>query len=165
MLIIVTGVSGTGKTTIGSGIADTLDLPFFDGDNFHPKENIEKMSQGFPLNDEDRIPWLQALADLLASHEKTGGAVLACSALKESYREILKVNEHVKWIHLKGDRDLIWRRMLARKNHYMKAGMLDSQFATWEEPSYGFKLNIFQTPEEMLAEALRYLGIPFKKNK
>lgn len=165
MLIIVTGVSGTGKTTIGSGIADTLDLPFFDGDNFHPKENIEKMSQGFALNDEDRIPWLQALADLLASHEKTGGAVLACSALKESYRELLKVNEYVKWIHLKGNRDLIWRRMLARKNHYMKAGMLDSQFATWEEPSYGFKLNIFQTPEEMLAEALRYLGIPFKKDK
>ncbi|REG81240.1 gluconokinase [Algoriphagus antarcticus] len=165
MLIIVTGVSGTGKTTIGSGIADTLDLPFFDADNFHPKENIAKMSQGFPLNDEDRMPWLQALARLLVESEKTGGAVLACSALKESYRELLKVNESVRWIHLKGDRELIWRRMLARKNHYMKAGMLDSQFATWEEPKYGLKLRICQTPDEMLAEALRYLGIPVSSGK
>ncbi|MEB2775961.1 gluconokinase [Algoriphagus sp. D3-2-R+10] len=160
MLIIVTGVSGTGKTTIGLGLADALDLPFFDADNFHPIKNIEKMSQGFPLNDEDRMPWLQSLADLLVKHEKTGGAVLACSALKESYREILKGKENVHWIHLKGDRDLIWRRMLARKNHYMKATMLDSQFATWEEPRYGLKLNILQTPEEMHAEAMRYLGVP-----
>tara|TARA_R110002020_G_scaffold349985_2_gene563418 strand:+ start:293 stop:784 length:492 start_codon:yes stop_codon:yes gene_type:complete len=159
MLIIVTGVSGTGKTTIGSGIAHKLDLPFFDADNFHPKENIDKMSQGFPLNDEDRKPWLQSLADLLVKHEKTGGAVLACSALKESYREMLKVSEDVQWIHLKGDRELIWNRMLARKNHYMKAGMLDSQFATWEEPAYGLKLNISQSPEEMVETALKYLGV------
>lgn len=158
MLIIVTGVSGTGKTTIGSGIADTLNIPFFDADNFHPKENIAKMSKGLPLDDEDRMPWLQALADLLIEHDKTGGAVLACSALKESYRQLLTVKEDIQWIHLKGDRELIWRRMLARKNHYMKATMLDSQFATWEEPLYGLKLNIFQTPEEMLTEALRYLG-------
>jgi len=165
MLIIVTGVSGTGKTTIGSHIADTLEVPFFDGDNYHPKENILKMSQGLPLNDEDRMPWLQSLASLLVESVKTGGAVLACSALKESYREILKVQENVSWIHLKGDKDLIWRRMLARKNHYMKAGMLDSQFEIWEEPSYGLKLNIYQTPEEMLAEALRYLGIPVNGKK
>lgn len=165
MIIIVTGVSGTGKTTVGSGIADSLGLPFFDADNFHPKENIEKMSRGFPLNDEDRMPWLKALAAILVESEKTGGGVLACSALKESYREILKVNDDVRWIHLKGDRELIWRRMLARKNHYMKAGMLDSQLATWEEPSYGLKLSIFQTPEEMLAEALRYLANPIVKGK
>ena len=165
MLIVVTGVSGTGKTTIGSDIADTLDLPFFDADNFHPAENIEKMSLGFPLNDEDRMPWLQALADLLVKSEQNDGAVLACSALKESYRKILKVQKDMHWIHLKGDRELIWRRMLARKNHYMKASMLDSQFATWEEPSYGLKLNICKTPEEMLVEALRYLGIPISRDK
>lgn len=158
MLIIVTGVSGTGKTTIGSGIANRFELPFFDADNFHPKENIDKMSQGFPLNDEDRMPWLQSLADLLITHEKSRGAVLACSALKESYREMLKVRQDVQWIHLKGDRELIWNRMLARKNHYMKAGMLDSQFATWEEPAYGLKLNISQSPDEMLQEAFQYLG-------
>ncbi|WP_439488298.1 gluconokinase [Algoriphagus sp.] len=159
MLIVVTGVSGTGKTTIGSGIAHSLNLPFFDADNFHPKENIEKMSKGIPLNDVDRLPWLQSLAELLADHEKKGGAVLACSALKESYRELLKGKNSVHWIHLKGDKELIWRRMLARKNHYMKAGMLDSQFATWEEPRYGLKLNILHTPEEMLSQALRYLGV------
>ncbi len=158
MLIVVTGVSGTGKTTIGSGIANSLNLPFFDADNFHPKENIEKMSKGIPLNDVDRLPWLQSLAELLADHEKNGGAVLACSALKESYRELLKGNNNVQWVHLKGDKELIWRRMLARKNHYMKADMLESQFATWEEPLYGLKLNILHTPEEMLSQALEYLG-------
>lgn len=165
MLIIVTGVSGTGKTTIGLSIAEALDLPFFDADNFHPKENIAKMSQGLPLNDADRMPWLHALATRLVESERSGGAVLACSALKESYRQILHVNEDVRWIHLKGDRELIWRRMLARKNHYMKAGMLDSQFSTWEEPSYGLKLNICQTPEEMLAEALRYLRVLVRGGK
>ncbi|WP_425639800.1 gluconokinase [Algoriphagus yeomjeoni] len=162
MLIIVTGVSGTGKTTIGSEIANKFELPFFDADNFHPKENIEKMSQGFPLNDQDRMPWLQALADILIVHEKSGGAVLACSALKESYRELLKVQDDVRWIHLKGDRDLIWNRMLARKNHYMKAGMLDSQFETWEEPDYGLKLSISQSVNDMLSEAFRYLEAPTK---
>ncbi|SFB00232.1 gluconokinase [Algoriphagus aquimarinus] len=165
MLIVITGVSGTGKTTVGSDIADTLGLPFYDADNFHPAENIEKMSLGFPLNDEDRLPWLQTLADLLTKSEQTDGAVLACSALKESYRELLKVQENIFWIHLKGDRELIWRRMLARKNHYMKASMLDSQFATWEEPNYGLKLNICKTPEEMLAEALKYLGVPMRSDK
>ena len=157
MLVIVTGVSGTGKTTIGNLLAEKLHLPFFDGDHFHPAENIEKMSQGHPLDDLDRVPWLQTLADKLTDSEKTGGAVLACSGLKESYRQKLNVGENLRWIHLKGDRDLIWDRMLARKNHYMKAGMLDSQFATWEEPDYGLKLSIDQTPDEMLEIALEYL--------
>ncbi|WP_192348439.1 gluconokinase [Algoriphagus sp. Y33] len=158
MLIIVTGVSGTGKTTIGSGLAAKLGLPFFDADNFHPEENIAKMSRGLPLNDTDRMPWLRSLADLLVKSGKSKGAVLACSALKESYRQLLNVEGKVQWIHLKGDRDLIWSRMLARKNHYMKAEMLDSQFATWEEPQYGLKLSIFQSPEDMLVEALKYLN-------
>ena len=157
MLVIVTGVSGTGKTTIGNLLAGKFHLPFFDGDHFHPAENIEKMSQGHPLDDLDRVPWLQTLADKLTDSEKTGGAVLACSGLKESYRHKLNVSENLRWIHLEGDRDLIWDRMLARKNHYMKAGMLDSQFATWEEPAYGLKLSIDQTPEEMLEIALEYL--------
>ncbi|MBN7817065.1 gluconokinase [Algoriphagus pacificus] len=157
MLIIVTGVSGTGKTTIGSGLANHFNLPFFDADHFHPEENIAKMSQGIPLNDQDRLPWLEALAKQLRESEKTGGAVLACSALKESYRQILKVNPSVQWIHLEGNRDLIWERMLARKNHYMKAGMLDSQIATWEEPDYGLKLSISDSPEEMIETALEYL--------
>ncbi|MBN3584164.1 gluconokinase [Algoriphagus aestuarii] len=159
MLIIVTGVSGTGKTTIASGLADHFNLPFFDADHFHQAENIEKMSQGIPLDDLDRMPWLQALADKLIESKQTGGAVLACSALKESYRKILNVSNEVSWIHLKGDREVIWERMLARKNHYMKAGMLDSQIATWEDPDYGLHLSIRQTPEAMIKEAVAYLQL------
>ncbi|MFC3417260.1 NADP-dependent phosphogluconate dehydrogenase [Algoriphagus hitonicola] len=157
MLIIVTGVSGTGKTTLGTGLSQQFHLPFFDADDFHPAENIAKMSQGMPLNDDDRQPWLLSLAKKLEESEKTGGAVLACSALKESYRQMLKVSENLRWVHLIGKRDLIWSRMLARKNHYMKAEMLDSQLATWEDPSYGFQLSIDQSPEIMLSEAVRYI--------
>ncbi|EAZ80488.1 gluconokinase [Algoriphagus machipongonensis] len=157
MLIIVTGVSGTGKTTIGEGLSNHFKLPFFDADHFHPEKNIEKMSQGFPLDDQDRMPWLQALANKLLESQQSGGAVLACSALKEAYREILQVNQQVHWVHLKGDRDLIWDRMLARKNHYMKASMLDSQIATWEDPSYGLHLSIDETPEKMVSEAISYI--------
>ncbi|MGM0944999.1 MAG: NADP-dependent phosphogluconate dehydrogenase [Bacteroidota bacterium] len=157
MLIIVTGVSGTGKTTLGTALSERFHLPFFDADDFHPAENIAKMSQGTPLNDEDRRPWLLALAKKLEESEKTGGAVLACSALKESYRKLLSASENLRWIHLKGDRELIWARMLARKNHYMKAEMLDSQLATWENPAYGFHLSIDQSPEEMLSSAIHYL--------
>ncbi|WP_297335696.1 NADP-dependent phosphogluconate dehydrogenase [Algoriphagus sp.] len=157
MLIIVTGVSGTGKTTLGTALSKRFHLPFFDADDFHPAENIAKMSQGQPLNDEDRQPWLLALAQKLEESEKTGGAVLACSALKESYRQMLQVSENLRWIHLIGERDLIWSRMLARKNHYMKAEMLDSQLSTWEDPSYGFQLSIDQSPEIMLSKALGYI--------
>lgn len=159
MLIIVTGVSGTGKTTVGELLSKKLKLPFFDADDFHPQSNIDKMSHGIPLTDEDRMPWLKALADQLNKYEEEGGAILACSALKENYRQILNVSDEVKWIHLEGNRKLILERMEARKNHYMKPKMLDSQIETWEEPDYGLKLSIDQTPEEMLAEALDYLGI------
>jgi carbohydrate kinase (thermoresistant glucokinase family) len=157
MIILVTGVSGTGKTTIGKLLANYYHLPFYDADGYHPAENIEKMSNGTPLIDEDRIPWLQILANLLRKSIPTGGAVLACSSLKESYRQILQINPEVNWIHLKGSKELIWERMLARKNHYMKASMLDSQIDTWEEPAYGLKLDIDQNPEELLAAAINYL--------
>jgi len=157
MIILVTGVSGTGKTTIGQKLANHYQLPFYDADKFHPEVNIEKMSNGIPLNDEDRMPWLQILASLLRNSLSTGGAILACSSLKESYRQILYINDKVNWIHLKGSKELIWERMLARKNHYMKATMLDSQFATWEEPAYGLKLDIDQNTGEMLAAAINYL--------
>lgn len=159
MLIIITGVSGTGKTTIGELLAKRLNVPYFDADDFHSEANIKKMSQGIPLNDEDRMPWLHAMAGQLEESAKTGGAVLGCSALKEQYRKILEVNDQVKWIHLKGDRALILERMKHRKNHFMKPEMLDSQLATWQDPTYGYTLSIDQTPEEMLQEALEYLEL------
>jgi 6-phosphogluconate dehydrogenase len=157
MLVIVTGVSGTGKSTLGALIAERLRLPFFDADDFHPEANVAKMSAGHPLTDADREPWLRAMADQLRRSDQTGGAVLTCSALKNIYREMLAVSESVRWIHLTGDRDLIWERMQARKNHFMKAGMLDSQIAVWEKPTTGFLLNIKGTPEQLLEASLQYL--------
>jgi gluconokinase len=130
------GVSGCGKSTVGQALAQRLNCPFYDGDNFHPAENVAKMSQGIPLNDEDRWPWLDHLADLIAGHLWKGEtAVIACSALKEKYREWLKRgHENVIFVYLKGSFDLIWQRMQQREGHYMKAEMLQSQFAALEEP-------------------------------
>lgn len=137
MVFIVMGVSGCGKSSVGKALAKTLNCDFYDGDDFHPPENIAKMSAGNPLNDTDRQPWLERLHQL-AMEKLAGGetAVIACSSLKKSYRQLLKAgNENIKFIYLKGTFDLIWQRMLERENHYMKAEMLHSQFATLEEPT------------------------------
>ncbi len=132
---IVMGVSGCGKTTVGMALADKLGCPFFDGDDFHPPENVAKMAGGVPLNDVDRHPWLARLHDLLAGYVAQGEtAVLACSALKKKYRDQLRVNHETCFIFLHGNFDLIWERMQARQNHYMKAEMLQSQFDTLEAP-------------------------------
>ncbi|MDN3202910.1 gluconokinase [Algoriphagus sediminis] len=157
MLIIVTGVSGTGKTTIGHMISSHLEIPFFDADDFHTKENIAKMSNGIPLTDEDRIPWLERLADQLEFHKDKGGAVLGCSALKEAYRKVLAKSNEIIWIHLIGSEDLIWERMKKRKNHYMKASMLSSQFEIWEKPSEGICLSIDESPEAIFSKAMDYI--------
>jgi len=134
---VVMGVSGCGKTTVGQGVAEALGCPFYDGDDFHPPENIAKMAKGIPLNDQDRYPWLAKLHDLMAVHLERGEtAVLACSALKKKYRDQLRQgNEGLQFIFLQGDFDLIWGRMSARQGHYMKADMLRSQFAALEEPA------------------------------
>lgn len=133
---IVMGVSGCGKTTVGMALAKKLDCPFYDGDDFHPPENVAKMASGVPLDDDDRAPWLARLHDLLAGHVERGEtAVLACSALKKKYREQLQVNKQTCFIFLQGSFELIWERMQARQNHYMKAEMLQSQFDALEPPS------------------------------
>ncbi len=157
MLIIVTGVSGTGKTTIGRLISSRLDIPFYDADDFHTKENIEKMSQGIPLTDKDRQPWLRILSQKLDDHKSTGGAVLGCSALKESYRDVLSGSKQVIWIHLHGEEQTIWERMQKRQNHYMKASMLSSQLNTWEKPKEGLLLSISENPEIILSKAMEYI--------
>ncbi len=134
---VIMGVSGCGKSTVGQALADALDCPFYDGDDFHPPENVAKMAAGTPLNDDDRAPWLLALHDLLLSHAQKGEtAVLACSALKKKYRDQLSAgNAQVVFVHLQGDFDLIWQRMQARQDHYMKAEMLQSQFDALEAPN------------------------------
>ncbi len=133
---VVMGVSGSGKSTVGRALALRLGCPFYDGDDYHPDENVAKMSQGIPLNDADRRPWLNRLADLIEDHlDKGETAVIACSALKEKYRKWLaRDHEHVVFVYLRGSFELIWQRMQQREGHFMKAEMLQSQFDALEEP-------------------------------
>ena len=134
--LIVMGVSGSGKSTIAAGLAERLGWTFEDGDSFHPKSNVAKMSAGHPLTDEDRWPWLQAIADEIDRVCKAGGrVVIACSALKRAYRDILVHGRNdVRIVFLSGSQGLIADRLAHRKGHFMPPGMLDSQFKTLEPP-------------------------------
>lgn len=134
--IIVMGVSGCGKSTIGAKIAQRLNAKFIDGDDLHPRANIEKMSRGEPLDDSDRAPWLERIRDAAFSLEnKSERGVIVCSALKKSYRDQIRDgNRNVTFIFLDGDKALIVERMQARKGHFMKTHMIDSQFAVLERP-------------------------------
>ncbi|MDH2425879.1 gluconokinase [Sphaerisporangium sp. TRM90804] len=126
------GVSGSGKTTVGQAISQSLGLPFADADDFHSPENIAKMSAGVPLEDADRLPWLRAVGRWLGEHAATGG-VAGCSALKRSYRDILRESAPgATFVHLHGDPELIRRRVAAREGHFMPTSLLDSQLATLE---------------------------------
>jgi 6-phosphogluconate dehydrogenase/gluconokinase len=153
------GVSGCGKTTIGKLLAEKLEIPYFDADDFHPQKNIDKMKDGIPLTDEDRYPWLVNLANKMADWDKNNGAVLSCSALKEDYRQILmsKVPQ-VTWVYLAGSYTVIAERMEKRGNHYMKSGMLQSQFETLEEPNYGIKVSILAAPHKIVESILSKLN-------
>ena len=144
MIIIVFGVSGSGKTTIGKLLAQQLNLPFYDADDFHPEANVKKMSDGFPLNDTDRQPWLLALAKHIAEWSKNKGAVLACSALKESYRTLLssQYRKDIIWVYLSGSKAVIKNRMETRADHFMPSKLLDSQFEALEVPTYGIHVDI-----------------------
>ena len=134
--IIVMGVSGAGKSTIGTLLSQRLDRPLIEGDSLHPAANIAKMSQGIPLNDDDRLPWLEAIAARIDEARRTRTPVIVtCSALKRSYREILTGgHDDVGFVYLRGAKDLIAGRLNARTNHYMPPGLLDSQFAALQEP-------------------------------
>ena len=136
-LIVVMGVAGSGKSTIAAGLAEKLGVDFIEGDGLHPQANINKMASGLPLTDDDRWPWLEAIGERIDAERVAGmGVVVSCSALRQVYRECLrkKVNGRVQFILLDGPRDLISKRMLGRKGHFMPAALLDSQFATLEEP-------------------------------
>jgi gluconokinase len=136
MIVVVMGVSGSGKTTLGRALARELGAEFLEGDRFHPESNVAKMSRGEPLDDADRWPWLDRLAEELARVRKAGGnAVLACSALKRAYRDRLRKGApELRLLFLKGDKALIQERLRARTQHFMPPGLLDSQFAALEEP-------------------------------
>lgn len=160
MFFIVLGVSGSGKSTVGRMLADRLGCPFYDGDDFHPPENRDKMSRGIPLTDEDRAGWLQALADLIRRRlQADESGVLACSALKEKYRQVLRVDPaRVRFVYLRGDYALILARMHTRRGHYMQPGMLKSQFEALEEPTDALVEDIRQSPAEIVADILRNFG-------
>ncbi|QIR15862.1 gluconokinase [Shewanella aestuarii] len=134
--IIVMGVSGSGKSTVGQQLATSLNAKFIDGDDLHPRANINKMANGEPLNDADRAPWLERIADAVYSIEsKNETGVIVCSALKKCYRDrIRQGNNQVYFLYLHGDYQLILQRITARRGHFMKQNMLDSQFATLEVP-------------------------------
>jgi gluconokinase len=152
------GVTGSGKSTLGRLIAKRLSYVFLDADDFHPRENIEKIRKGIPLSDADRIPWLEKIHEEVKSLNKKGmNVVLACSALKALYRSILFKEISGKVIYLKGDKNLIRDRILGRKGHFAKETILDSQFATLEEPLNAICLDIRKSKEELVEELIKYL--------
>ncbi|WP_299311369.1 NADP-dependent phosphogluconate dehydrogenase [uncultured Aquimarina sp.] len=154
VVYIIYGVSGSGKTTIGKALAKDFKIPFFDADDFHPESNIKKMSNGFPLDDTDRAPWLKKMANEISDWSTKNGAVLACSALKQKYRETLQSidSEYIEWIFLEGSFDLIAHRMEVRKHHFFKKEMLVSQFETLEKPKEGIVINIDKNSDEIVNE-------------
>src|SRR6185369_3097783 len=153
---IVMGVSGSGKTEVGRSLANQLGWDFYDADDFHPPENVAKMANGIPLDDSDRAPWLASLHDLIASSlEQKKPGVLACSALKERYRQqLLQQDQDVGLVYLKGSYDLIWSRMSARADHYMKADMLKSQFDALEEPQNALTIEITRSVDQIVGEIM-----------
>jgi carbohydrate kinase (thermoresistant glucokinase family) len=159
---VIMGVSGSGKTTIAKGVARRNGWRLVEGDKFHPPANVAKMKSGIPLDDDDRWPWLEAIArEIDAIHARGGSAVVASSALKRSYREILIGDRpDVALVYLKGSKDLIGRRMRARKGHFMPPALLDSQFATLEEPGaveHPIVVSIEPPPDEIVDEVVRKL--------
>lgn len=157
-ILFVMGVSGSGKTTIGELLAEQLGIPFFDGDDFHPEANIKKMSEGRPLDDEDRQGWLNRLNELALQHT-TSGAVIVCSALKDTYRTLLgkSLDGQHRFIYLKGSFDLINNRLAQRENHYMPKDLLRSQFETLVEPKDALTISIDQTPQKIVYEIIAAL--------
>lgn len=158
LAVIVMGVSGSGKTTVGQELAERLGWAFYDADHFHPQENVAKMSSGKPLNDKDREPWLEALNELITENlEQKKSLVLACSALKEKYRQHLASGheERTKFVYLEGDFETIYARMLSRQ-HFMKPAMLQSQFDTLEEPTNAIVVDIRQNQDEIIDDILAH---------
>jgi gluconokinase len=160
VIIIVMGVTGAGKTTIGTLLAQQLAWDFVDADSFHPPSNIEKMSRGIPLTDSDRLPWLQTIRDAIVrwiSQERN--VVLACSALKRSYRDLLLFSPEIRLVYLKGSCDLIRSRLLFRHGHFATEQLLASQFADLEEPEAAIAADASRTPDEIVCQIRRSMNL------
>jgi gluconokinase len=161
MIIIVMGVSGSGKTTVGTELASALHCAFLEGDDLHSPANVEKMSHGIPLTDADRAPWLEAIHRCMCDAFAAGHSlVVACSALKRSHRATLAEGLPVTCVYLKGSADLIRSRLQHRAHHFMKADMLASQFADLEEPSGAITVDIAQPPDAIVEQILTGLSRP-----
>ena len=160
-IILLMGVSGCGKTTIGRLLSESLSWPFYDGDDFQPKDNLNKMAQGLPLNDRDRRPWLMAMRSLLVSiRAKQGRAVLACSALKQDYRDLLSNGQDkLRWIYLKGEYAMLEERLKRRPGHFFKPGLLGSQFEILEEPEDAMVVSVDMPPEAIVASIRKGLDL------
>jgi gluconokinase len=162
MVLVLMGVSGTGKTTVGKALAAELGWAFVEGDDFHPVANVEKMIAGIPLTDEDRCPWLRALRRRVEEACGRGeDVVLACSALKHDYREYLERHdpECVHYVYLHGSEELIRRRLAAREGHFMDPTLLQSQFEALEVPEGALRVDVTPAPEVIAAEIRRKLGL------
>ena len=160
MIVVVMGVSGSGKTVVGQALASDLGWPFFDADDFHPEANVAKMAAGTPLTDDDRWPWLDRLAAEMAAIDTRGGnAVLACSALRQVYRDRINRAGHVRFVHLAGDHDTIAARLAARTHHYMPPSLLASQVATLEAPGDAIVSDVRDTVAVQVAKIRAALKI------
>jgi len=152
MIVVIMGVSGCGKTTVGRLLAKRLDWAYYEGDAFHPPENIEKMSQGVSLDDVDRGPWLASIKEVIdRCADGASDAVFACSALRRTYRRTLSADvADIRFVYLKGDSQTIRGRMKSRDGHYMKANMLESQFSSLEEPDDAIEVDIKNFPQDIV---------------
>ena len=160
MIVVVIGVAGSGKSTIGSRLARALGCPFLEGDTLHPPANIEKMSHGIPLDDDDRGPWLSEIhARIVEAYRRGSSLVVACSALKQKYRDTLERGVAITWVYLKGSKDLLRARLQQRTSHFMKAEMLDGQVAALEEPSNVIVIDITAPPDDILTRILWRLSL------
>lgn len=161
MVLILMGPMGCGKTTIGKMLAEKLGWPFYDGDDFHPQENVEKMRAGIALTDEDRKLWLEVLhGNIQRWLKEKVSTILACSALKQAYRDILGVDQStVKTVYLKGSYELLRKRVEERQHPYMDKNLLRSQFDTLEEPKDGLTVDISATPEIVVSTIMNNLDL------
>ncbi|MHB1425339.1 MAG: gluconokinase [Gemmataceae bacterium] len=162
MIIVLMGVSGSGKTTVGKALARQLGWTFVDADDFHPVANVAKMHRGEPLTDEDRRPWLAAIHQrLLEASDRQENVVLACSALKHAYQEYLQHEEpeRIYFVYLRGSEELIRQRLAERKGHFMNPNLLHSQFETLETPEYALEVDIAPPPDKIAANIRRKLDL------